>query len=144
MGRPPGSRNKKTLIREQRIREAAKLARGPDEGAILIDSLRIMEAGMRYFFGRFQAGVAEKSPNDAQVRADILDAVSVAKDLAPYRYARLSAMKLASDMKVDPLDGLSKEELRQKVIQQLQELEALGCFQIIERPANTNRGNGRV
>jgi hypothetical protein len=142
MGRPPGSRNKKTLVREQRIREAAKLARGPEEGAIPIDSLRIMEAGMRYFFGRFQAGVAEKSPNDAQVRADILDAVSVAKDLAPYRYARLSAMKLASDLKADPLDGLSKEELRQKVIQQLQELEALGCFQIMERPGIADRTGG--
>ena len=132
MGRPPGSRNKKTLIREQRIREAAKLARGPEEGAILIDSLQILEAGMRYFFSRFQAGVAEKSPNDAQVRADILDAVSVAKDLAPYRYARLSAMKLASDPKPDPLDGLSREELRQKVIQELKELEVLGCFREVE------------
>ncbi|MGB6541734.1 MAG: hypothetical protein WBF03_12775 [Xanthobacteraceae bacterium] len=96
---------------------------------------------MRYFFGRFQAGVAEDSPNDAQVRADILDAVSIAKDIAPYRYAGLSAMKLASDPKADPLDGLSRQELRQKVIQ---ELEALGCFQKMERPANTNRGNGSV
>ena len=99
---------------------------------------------MRYFFGRFQAGVAEKSPNDARVRADILDAASIAKDIAPYRYARLSAMKLASDPKADLLDGLSREELRQKVIQELKELDALGCFQKMERPANANRGNGSV
>lgn len=140
MGRPAGSRNKKTLIREQRIREAAKLARGPEEGAILIDSLQIMEAGMRYFFGRFQAGVAEKSPNNSQVRTDLLDAVSIAKDIAPYRYARLSAMKLASDPKADPLNGWSREELRQMVIQELKELDALGCFQ--ERPGIADRTGG--
>jgi hypothetical protein len=122
------------LIREQRIREAAKLARGPEEGAILLDSLQIMEAGMRYFFGRFQTGVAEKSPNDARVRADILDAISIAKDIAPYRYARLSAMKLASDPNAArALDDLSKAELRQQIDR---DLEELGLFLTTERPSH--------
>ena len=95
---------------------------------------------MRYFFGRFQAGVAEDLPNDAQVRADILDAVSIAKDIAPYRYAGLSAMKLASDPKADPLDGLSRQELARRLFRSLRHL---GVSKM-ERPANTNRGNGSV
>jgi hypothetical protein len=128
------------LIREQRIREAAKLARGPEEGAILLDSLQIMEAGMRYFFGRFQTGVAEKLPNDARVRADILDAVSIAKDITPYRHPRLTTMKVSHDPNADPpLDDLTREELRQQIDRQLEEL---GLFLTTERPADPNRGNG--
>jgi hypothetical protein len=97
MGRPPGSRKKKSLAREQRICEAARLARVSENDAVWIDSLQVMEAAMQYFFGRFQAGMAEKTPDDAQVRADILDAIAIAKIIAAYRHPRVATMRLATD-----------------------------------------------
>jgi hypothetical protein len=142
MGRPPGSRNKKTLIREQRIREAAKLARGPEEGAILLDCLDVMEAGMRYFFGRFQTEKAEKKPDWDTADSALLHAVAIAKDITPYRHPRLTTMKVSHDPNADPpLDDLTREELRQQIDRHLEEL---GLFLTTERPANTNRGNGSV
>jgi hypothetical protein len=79
------------------------------------------------------------------VRNAARDAFLIAEKMAPYQHPRMATMKIAHDPKADrSLDSLSREELRQQVMQDLKELEALGCFQIVERPANTNRGNGSV
>ena len=51
-------------------------------------------------------------------------------------------MKIAHDPNADrALDDLSKEELRQQIER---DLEEIGLFLTTERPADTNRGNGRV
>jgi hypothetical protein len=85
-----------------------------------------MEAGMRYFFARFLTEKAEKKPDWDTADSALLQAVAIAKDITPYRHARLATMKLSYDPNGDrPLNELSREELRQKVIEQLQELEAL-------------------
>ena len=73
-----GIKNKRTLIREQRMLEAAKnAARTADrsaDSAVLLDSLGVMEAGMRYFLGRFQAESAEKKPDWGKADAALLQA----------------------------------------------------------------------
>ena len=55
---------------------------------------------------------------------------------------RMATMKIAHDPNADrALDSLSKAELRQQIER---DLEEIGLFLTTERPANTNRGNGRV
>jgi hypothetical protein len=140
MGRPLGSKNKRTLLMEQRIRERGLVAATP------IDSLKIMEDCVGYFYRRFLALKARaKGADDEKVCDAARDAFVVAEKMTPYRHPRMATMKIAHDPNGDrSLNDLSREEVRQKVIEQLQELEALGCFQKMERPANTNRGNGSV
>ena len=135
MGSRKGIRNKRTLIREQRMIEAAKnAARTADrsiDGVVLLDSIEVMEAGMRYFFGRFQAESAEKKPDWDKADAAFLQAVAIAKDITPYRHPRLATMKLATDPNARKLSDMSREELRQKIISEVIEL---GLFPALPAP----------
>jgi hypothetical protein len=141
-----GIKNKRTLIREQRMieaaRNAARAADGSTDGGVLLDCLDVMEAGMRYFFGRFQTENAEKKPDWDTADSALLHAVAIAKDITPYRHPRLTTMKVSHDPNADPpLDDLTREELRQQIDRHLEEL---GLFLTTERPADPNRGNGSV
>ena len=60
----------------------------------ILDSLHVMEVGMRHFFAKAMHGKANKGKMET-VDANILQAVSIAEKIAPYRHARLSAVKLA-------------------------------------------------
>jgi hypothetical protein len=121
-----GIKSKRTLIREQRDDRAAKhaahTAGGSIDDAVLLDSLDVMEAGMRYFFGRFHAEKAEKNPDWDKADAALLQAVAIAKDITPYRHARRATMKLASDPNARRLSEMSREELRQKIVSEVIEL----------------------
>ena len=110
-------------------KSAARAANGSTEGAILLDSLDVMEAGMQYFFARFQAERAEKKPDWDKADAALLQAVAIAKDITPYCRPRLTAMKIAHDPNSDrSLDNMSREELRRSVMHDLEELQKLGVF----------------
>ena len=113
---------------------------------VQFDSLKIMNDGIGYFYRRFlQIKAKARRIDDEKMQNAARDAFAIAEKMAPYQHPRMATMKIAHDPKADrSLDGLSREELRQKVIQDLQELEALGCFQKMERPANANWGNGSV
>jgi len=106
MGRPKGAKNRRTLLREAE----ADIAHAKD-GTEILDCLYVMETGMRYFFMRAQAARSVKG-NEAVVRANMLEAVSIAERIAPYRHHRLAAIKVdAKDLK--PRDGQkSLEQLR--------------------------------
>lgn len=71
MARAFGSKNKRTLIREARVRDAAaETSRGLKKSSdpqTTIDSLAVMEAGMWYFYGRHLAAVkiCDKAKNQA-------------------------------------------------------------------------------
>jgi len=137
MGRPLGSKNKRTLLMEQRIRERGLVAATP------IDSLKIMDDCMGFFFRRFLAIRARaKIADDEEVCDAARDAFVIAEKMAPYQHPRMATMKIAHDPNADrSLDRLSKEELRQQIER---DLEELGVFLTTERPADANRGNGRV
>src|SRR5262249_44453676 len=106
MGRPKGAKNRRTLLREAE----ADIAHAKD-GTDILDCLYVMETGMRYFFMRAQAARNVKG-NEAVVRANMLEAVSIAERIGPYRHHRLAAIKVdAKDLK--PRDGQkSLEQLR--------------------------------
>jgi hypothetical protein len=102
MGRPLGAKNKRTLLREANIREAAAraqfdLAITADE-SIKADSLAVMEDAMAYFNRlalkeRHRSGDADPKA----IRDNLREAVTIAKEVAPYRHARLSSVKVGTD-----------------------------------------------
>lgn len=66
-----------------------------------LDSLHVMEVGMRHFFAKAMHAKANKGKPDT-IDANMLQAVSIAGKIAPYRHARLSAVKLAGDRTARP------------------------------------------
>ena len=57
-----------------------------------LDSLHVMEVGMRHFFAKAMQAKANKGKPET-IDANMLQAVSIAEKIAPYRHARLSAVK---------------------------------------------------
>ena len=106
MGRPKGAKNRRTLLREAE----ADIAHAKD-GTDILDCLYVMETGMRYFFMRAQAARNVKG-NEAVVRANMLEAVSIAEKIAPYRHHRLAAIKVDAKDLAPRNEQKSLEELR--------------------------------
>src|SRR5262249_2176696 len=120
------STSRRTLLREAE----ADIAHTKD-GTEILDCLYVMETGMRFFFMRAQAARNVKG-NEAVVRANMLEAVSIAEKIAPYRHHKLAAIKLSKDP-VEPRfrKGASMEELRAEmqkhlaILRPVLDLEAL-------------------
>ena len=101
MGRPLGAKNKRTLLREANMRGAAARAQFDlaitDDELIRADSLAVMEDAMAYFYGlalkeRHRNGDADPKA----IRDNLREAVTIAKEVAPYRHPRLSSVKVGS------------------------------------------------
>ena len=90
MGRPKGSRNKRTLLKEAEQHVGAKFV---DR---VLDSLFVIESAMRHFFIRAEMG-KNAGRKQEEVDEDYKQAAALAALVAPYRHARLSAMKIAGD-----------------------------------------------
>ena len=122
MGRPLGAKNKRTLLREANIREAAARAQFDlamtDDVSIKADSLAVMEDAMAYFY---RLAIKERHRNgDADpkaIRDNFREAVTIAKEVAPYRHARLSSVKVGSDRTNASYvpDGVTSAELREEL-----------------------------
>jgi hypothetical protein len=76
MARPLGAKNKRTLLREARMREASVQAQRQlaslDNEATRFDSLWVMEKAMSYFFRRATMESDRSADNSKQVRDDLL------------------------------------------------------------------------
>ena len=82
-----------------------------------LDSLHVMEVGMRHFFAKAMHAKANKGKPET-IDANMLQAVSIAEKIAPYKHARLSAVKLAGDPN-SPLrirDDASADEIRAEIM----------------------------
>jgi hypothetical protein len=146
MGRPYGAKNRRTLIRESRIRSAqaaAQLGSGADP-YLVANCLDIMEEGMRHFYK-----LAMAETNKEAKRSHFVDAVMIAEKVAPYRFARLSTVKVGSD-KPNPLlvcDGVTAADVKAEL---LAEMAATGLIPtqiagLLEAPKQANGGsNGKV
>ena len=106
MGRPKGAKNRRTLLREAE----ADIAHSKD-GTEILDCLYVMETGMRYFFMRAQAARNVKG-NEAVVQANMLEAVSIAEKIAPYRHHRLAAVEVDAKDLAPRNEQKSLEQLR--------------------------------
>jgi hypothetical protein len=106
------------------VREAEEtimVARGLlDHEQDFLDSLHVMEEGMRHFYVRAMAAKQTKQ-SDKVIDAAMIQAVQIAEKVAPYRHARLSAVRLAGDPN-NPLrfkDDATADELREEIMHHL-------------------------
>ena len=100
-----------------------------------LDSLGVMEEGMRHFYVRAMAAKQTKQPDEV-IDAAMIQAVQIAEKIAPYRHARLSAMKLAGDPK-NPArfkDDSTADELRAEVMRRLMVLQEAGAIDLQALP----------
>ena len=122
MGSRKGIKNKRTLLREANLREAAARAQIDltciDDDSINADSLAVMENAMTYFY---RLALKERHRNgDADpkaIRDNLREAVTIAKEVAPYRHPRLSSVKVGSDRTnaSHVPDGVTSAELREEL-----------------------------
>lgn len=87
VGRPLGAKNKRTLIREAEELIGVRPA---------LDSLYVLEEAMAHFYTRAM-NLKHAGGKAEIIDASFRDAVAIAEKIAPYRHARLSAIKLAGD-----------------------------------------------
>jgi hypothetical protein len=129
MSRPKGSKNRATILREA---EEAMFARHLDgREQEFLDSLHVMETGMRHFFAKAMSAKASNAKPEI-VDANMLQAVSIAEKIAPYRHARLSAMKLAGDPN-NPYripDEATADELRAEIMRHIARLTDAGVLDL--------------
>src|SRR2546430_6125031 len=115
MARLHGSKNRKTLLRE--AEEGLGKARS---GEAMVDPLHVMETIMMHYYTQALSKKALDKP-DAEIDAAMALALHAAEKCAPYRHARLAAIKLAGDTN-DPLrmlDTATTEELKAEIMRHL-------------------------
>ena len=100
-----------------------------------LDSLFVMEEGMRHYFSK--AMQAKQN----HMKAEIVDsymqkAIEVAEKVAPYRHARLSAVKLAGapSNAVAFKDDATADELRAGVMRHIARLSVAGVVDLTALP----------
>lgn len=133
MGRPPGAKNKRTLVRESLARKGVLGA----EDIVVADSLAIMEQTMMHFYLRAmkekQIGTkaSEKRLDYALERA-----AHWAKEIAVFKHAKLASMKLIGDPNnpVHFKDDATAEELRAEITRRLNILQSAGILELEALP----------
>jgi coenzyme PQQ precursor peptide PqqA len=101
----------------------------------VLDSLYVIETAMQHFFIRAEM---RKHTNDKPdlIDADYVKAAHLAALVAPFRHARLSAMKLAGDPN-SPLrirDDASADEIRAEIMKRLRILVSAGLIDLKALP----------
>jgi hypothetical protein len=102
----------------------------------VLDSLYVIEMAMRHFYMRAEMG-KNAGRKEALVDQDYKDAATLAALVAPFRHARLSAMKLAGDPN-SPLrirDDASADEIRAEIMKRLAVLTSAGLIDLQALPA---------
>jgi hypothetical protein len=130
MGRPKGSKNKRTLLKEAEQHLGAKYT---DQ---VLDSLYVIESAMRHFFVRAEMG-KNAGRSEAEVDADYEKAARLAMLVAPYRHARLSTTKIVAGP-VNPVhfeDDATADELREEIQRRLSALHQAGILDLQAVPA---------
>jgi hypothetical protein len=97
----------------------------------IVDSLHILERSARHFFMRAEMGV-NAGRKQSEIDQDYKQAAALAALAAPYRHARLSAMKLAGDRN-NPAhfkDDATAEELRAEIERRLNILQKAGILEL--------------
>ena len=107
-------RNKRTPLKEAEQHVGSKYV---DQ---VLDSLYVLESSMGHYFIRAEMG-KNAGRKQSEVDADYEKAAHLAALVAPYRHARLSAMKLAGDPNnpVRIRDDATVEELRAEMMKHL-------------------------
>jgi hypothetical protein len=119
-GRVKGSKNHKTLDRQNAKKVAAALSEyarnaPPIDFNASFDSLEMMEGVMRHFYLR--ALIEQRQGSEAdwnKVDALMLKVLAAAEKVARYRHAQLSAMRLSGDLNARP-ENVNLDELLESI-----------------------------
>jgi hypothetical protein len=132
MGRPKGAKNRRTLLRE--AEEALGRGRDPNE---IVDMLHVIEKAASHFYLRAEMGERSGTRKPKEIDEDYREAAALASLAAPYRHARLSAMKLAGDPNspVRFRDDATADELRAEIMKRLAVLTSAGLIDLEALPA---------
>ena len=138
MGRPKGSKNRRTLLREAEEHVGDKCTDA------VLDSLYVIECSMRHFFLRAEMRKQTDDKPDL-IDADYEKAAHLAALVAPYRHAGLSAMKLAGDQNspVRFKDDATADELRAELMKRLEILTSAALIDF-GSAAGAGRGEQRI
>ena len=100
-----------------------------------LDSLYVIETAMQHFFLRAEMG-KNAGRKKEEVDEDYKQAAHLAALAAPYRHARLSAMKLAggTNNPVRFKNDATADELREEIIQRLGVLHEAGVIDLKALP----------
>lgn len=109
-------KGRRTIMREAQL----ALANGKRRPVIL-DSLEVIERAMMFFYDAAMAELRKKKPDSRRLVELHLNAAAMAKEVAPYRHPKLSAIKIAK-RDDDPLEGKTLEQLREEIIAGCEEL----------------------
>ncbi len=101
----------------------------------VLDSLYVLESAMRHFFIRAEMG-KNAGRKKEEVDGDYKQAAVLAALVAPYRHARLSAVKLAGDPNgpVRFKDDATADELRAELMKRLRILVSAGLIDLKALP----------
>jgi hypothetical protein len=127
MARPKGSKNRRTVLRE------AEVAMGKREE--FVDSMHVLEYTMGHFYARALL-LKNNNGKPEQIDADLKEAAAIAEKIAPYRYPRLSAVRLAGapNNPARIKDDATLEELRAEVAKHLTRLVSAGVIDLKALP----------
>ena len=99
-----------------------------------IDCLHVLESAMQHFYMRALLAKQIKAAPEV-IAVDLLHAVSIAEKIAPYRHARLSAVKLAGDPNPGRFkDDATADELRAEIMKRLTALSEAGVLDLTAVP----------
>jgi hypothetical protein len=101
----------------------------------IIDPLHVLEHAMRHYFLRAQTGV-NVGCNQSEIDRDYKEAAALAAMLAPYRHARLSAVKVAGDPNHPARfkDNATADELREEIMRRLAMMREAGILDLEALP----------
>ncbi len=101
----------------------------------VLDSLYVIEMAMRHFYMRAAMG-KNAGRKEALVDQDYKDAATLAALVAPFRHARLSAMKLAGNPNnpVHFRDDATADELRAEIMKRIATLQDAGLIDLKALP----------
>jgi hypothetical protein len=105
MGSRKGIKNKRTILREQRIAEATRAVadRKADTSDVRKDGVQVMEEAMLYFLASAEQERRLGDKGDrAKIREDMKTAAVIAKDVAQYHRPKITAIRMGGDPNAPP------------------------------------------
>jgi hypothetical protein len=102
---------------------------------ITLDSLGVMEEAMRHFYA---TALVEKSAGEhanwKAVDAAMVRAATIARHVAAYRHPKLSAIRLAGEVRQGPADGATLDELLERIKAELVTLGPILDLEVTHEP----------
>jgi len=105
--------------------------------------LALMEESMRYFYTKAMVERTAGAHADwAAVDRAMMQVAQIARDVASYRHAKLSAIRLAGEIKRGPADGATLDELLERIKGELNKLAPILDLEVVREPEGSRTEGG--